>query len=130
MVKASDFGARGPRFESDRRTLVFFRKTTKLVISFFKPYLGQFLSYRDVQYLILILLKNHFDLLKCIFTLGVTVSQIYCKICVLLFLPQTLAQGHGSTFLCVREGKKSKNDKKTLFEKDLPLVGFEPGSPN
>ena len=62
----------------------------KLVFSGFLPYLGHFLSYRDVQYLILILLKNHFDLLKCIFTLGVTVSQIYCKICVLLFLPQTL----------------------------------------
>ena len=40
---------------------------------------------------------NYFDLLECIFTLGVAVSQIYSKIGVHFFVPQTLAAAHTET---------------------------------
>ena len=48
-------------------------------------------------------------------------SDILQNMCPIVFAPDF------STFLCVREGKKSKDNKKNLFEKNLASRGFEPG---
>ena len=56
-------------------------KFEKLIFSYFLQYLLNYLTYRDVQYLILILRRFYFDLLKCHLSVGVTVLKLQsCKV--------------------------------------------------
>ena len=56
-------------------------KFEKLIFSHFLQYLLNYLTYRDVQYLILILRRFYFDLVKYNLSLGVKVLKLQsCKV--------------------------------------------------
>ena len=82
-------------------------KFEKLIFSHFLQYLLNYLTYRDVQYLILILRRFYFDLLKCNLSVGVTVLKLQsCKVVHFFFVhPLVVGKIHSRNWSLAHWGK-------------------------